>query len=208
MAFALALTSLAGVAALVASAREARLAYAVAKAVAAVGFVWLALSAGAPTSLASRLIVAGLVLSGIGDVALAFRGRAAFLGGMAAFGLAHLAYSTAFVAHGLALAWTLVAAALAGVAGEVVWRRLRSHLPAQLVVPIAAYVVLVTAMVALAWGAVGGGIAIATGVGATAFYLSDLAVARERFVTHDIAEKRWGLPLYYVGQVLIALAAR
>ena len=44
------------------------------------------------------------------------------------------------------------------------------------------------------------------GGGATAFYLSDLAVARERFVTRSFADKLWGLPLYYVAQVLIALS--
>ena len=40
--------------------------------------------------------------------------------------------------------------------------------------------------------------------GACAFYLSDLAVARERFLVRSITNKLWGLPAYYAGQLLLA----
>jgi uncharacterized membrane protein YhhN len=42
-------------------------------------------------------------------------------------------------------------------------------------------------------------------VGALLFYLSDLAVARHRFVHPAFVNRAIGLPLYYVGQLLIAL---
>ena len=42
--------------------------------------------------------------------------------------------------------------------------------------------------------------------GALAFALSDIAVARERFVAPGPINKVWGLPLYYLGQVLLALS--
>jgi hypothetical protein len=36
------------------------------------------------------------------------------------------------------------------------------------------------------------------------FFVSDLAVARERFIEHTFLNKTWGLPLYYGGQLLLA----
>ena len=41
--------------------------------------------------------------------------------------------------------------------------------------------------------------------GALLFYLSDLAVARDRFVVRRFASRAWGLPAYYLAQVLLAL---
>ena len=40
--------------------------------------------------------------------------------------------------------------------------------------------------------------------GAFAFYVSDLAVARERFVSSSFLNRAWGLPLYYGAQILLA----
>ena len=40
--------------------------------------------------------------------------------------------------------------------------------------------------------------------GAVLFYVSDLFVARERFVTPGFVNKALGLPLYYGGQLLLA----
>jgi hypothetical protein len=39
-------------------------------------------------------------------------------------------------------------------------------------------------------------------VSAVIFYASDLAVARNRFVAPGIANRLWGLPAYYVAQIL------
>jgi uncharacterized membrane protein YhhN len=40
--------------------------------------------------------------------------------------------------------------------------------------------------------------------GAVLFYLSDLAVARHRFVRPAFLNRAWGLPAYYAGQLLLA----
>jgi hypothetical protein len=37
------------------------------------------------------------------------------------------------------------------------------------------------------------------------FYLSDLAVARQRFVHASFVNRAFGLPLYYAAQILIGL---
>ena len=41
-------------------------------------------------------------------------------------------------------------------------------------------------------------------VGAVMFYLSDLSVARERFVRSGFVNRIWGLPAYYVAQLILA----
>jgi hypothetical protein len=41
-------------------------------------------------------------------------------------------------------------------------------------------------------------------IGATCFMSSDVAVARDRFVTPGVANRVWGLPLYYGAQLLLA----
>jgi hypothetical protein len=41
-----------------------------------------------------------------------------------------------------------------------------------------------------------------------AFYLSDLAVARDRFVARAFVNRLWGLPLYYAAQILFAVSTR
>jgi len=46
--------------------------------------------------------------------------------------------------------------------------------------------------------------AIALLAGAALFFVSDLAVARDRFVAPGFANRLWGLPAYYAGQLLIA----
>ena len=40
--------------------------------------------------------------------------------------------------------------------------------------------------------------------GALGFAISDLAVARDRFVAHQFSNKLWGLPLYYGAQLMLA----
>ena len=40
---------------------------------------------------------------------------------------------------------------------------------------------------------------------AVAFYLSDVSVARDRFVAPGFGNRIWGLPLYYAAQLLFAL---
>lgn len=208
MPFALGLVVVGGTTALWASHGENRWFYALAKGIAAVGFVSVALTAGLPQTLAPRLLVVGLILAGAGDVALAFRSSVAFLAGMGAFALTHACYSVAFVARGVAAVPLVVAAIVVSTASAWVWRWLRPHLPPGMVVPIGVYVTLGSLMVTLAWASFGFGGPFVAAMGATAFYLSDLAVARERFVSHQTAEKVWGLPLYYLGQTLIALSAR
>lgn len=126
------------------------------------------------------LFVAALVLSLAGDVFLMLPGDL-FVPGLAAFLLAHLAYLTGFVTEGptlgAAAVSVLVVTALSLPIGALVLRSLRTSSP-RLVFPVAAYMFVISAMVAAA---------LATGdiraiVGALLFYVSDALIALNRFV--------------------------
>ncbi|MDX1648739.1 MAG: lysoplasmalogenase, partial [Myxococcota bacterium] len=126
-----------------------------------------------------------------------------FLLGLGAFLLAHVAYVAAFVLRPWDAAWGLVALPAVAAAALAAWRWLRPHVGG-LRRPVAAYVHEISAMVGAALAATGGTGDLRIAVGAVAFYLSDLAVARERFVTSTPWNPTWGLPLYYGGQLLLA----
>jgi uncharacterized membrane protein YhhN len=178
-----------------------------AKILASTSFVLAAISWGALTSLHGRLVVVGLALSWVGDVLLIPRSRAAFVGGLGAFLLAHLAYAAAFARQPLAAGALALGAAVMAAVGASVLRWLWPHLRGGLRPAVACYVGAISLMVAFASGAAGALGATAL-VGAIAFAVSDVFVARHRFVTPSIVNKLWGLPLYYAGQLLLAATVR
>jgi uncharacterized membrane protein YhhN len=178
----------------------------VAKPLASLGFVAAGWAAGALASPYGSWILAGLVLGALGDVLLIPRGRAFFAAGLASFLFGHLAYVGAFAVRGFALgAPVLAVVAAAALAGALVLRWLLPRVPASLRLAVPAYVVVISCMlVAAAATSSAHGDWARVFVGAAAFYGSDFAVARERFVAKGFANKSWGLPLYYGGQLLLA----
>lgn len=175
-----------------------------AKMAASSGFIAVALAAGAGESAFGRMILVGLALSWIGDLLLGL--PRTFLGGLVAFLLAHVAYAVGFGVRGTSIEMA-VAAVVVAVIAAAAWRWLRPYLDDGMRTPVAAYVVVISAMVILAVGAGGSSGDWRITVGAAAFFVSDLAVARDRFVSPGIVNRMWGLPLYYAGQILLALAA-
>jgi uncharacterized membrane protein YhhN len=175
-----------------------------AKMAASSGFVAVALAAGAGESTFGRLILVGLALSWFGDLLLGL--PRTFLGGLVAFLLAHIAYAVGFLVRGTGTEMA-VAAVVVAVIAAAAWRWLSPHLDDRMRTPVATYVVVISAMVILAVGAAGDSGDWRIPVGVAAFFVSDLAVARDRFVSPGIANRVWGLPLYYGGQILLALAA-
>jgi uncharacterized membrane protein YhhN len=123
----------------------------------------------------------------VGDVLLMLP-RDVFLGGLAAFVIAHLCFTIGFAtldASGtrLAIGAGVVALVAAPLAARFV-RAMRAHGQAALVVPVVGYVIVIGAMVTAAL-AVGNTWAI---VGAVLFLVSDALIAETRFV----APRRWG----------------
>lgn len=184
---------------LVAERRGARALRAATKVGASLAFVALAASRGLEGRYAAA-ILAGLLLSVAGDALLLSSRRAAFLAGLVAFLLAHVAYAVAFAGVARpALAPALGVALATGVALAWLWPSLGS-----MRVPVIAYCAVISVMLWLALGVARPEVR----AGALLFYLSDLLVARDRFVRPGFANRLVGLPLYYAGQVLLALSAR
>jgi len=162
-------------------------------------------------------IIVGLALGAVGDVALMFESERGFLGGLVAFLLGHLAYVIGLArvvapAHWFdgtmgVLAPVTVVVSLAILAW--LWRRL-----GPMRIPVIVYVAVITTMAI-------GGLAVSViaddshaiprsrhllTAGAIAFFASDLAVAREKFVGRDPWNRTLGLPVYYGAQLLFGWA--
>ena len=166
-----------------------------------VGTAWLA---GASGSAAGGWLLAALVLSLVGDVALLSDTQTRFVVGLASFLLAHVAYVAAFVHLGvprrdLGLVGLALVVGLAAVVGRRVvpaaWREGGPGLGGA----VAAYIAVIGVMVVAAW---------ATGhplvaLGASVFMVSDAILAMGRFVR----ERRLGalavMVTYHLGQALL-----
>lgn len=184
--------------------RESAVGRAVTKLTASTAFVAAAVAAGALDSRYGTWILIALVLSWLGDACLLSKAKAWFLGGLVAFLLGHVAFGVAFVVRGFDPVSLAMAMGGMVVPAIVVGRWLIPRVEGKMRGPVMAYMLVITAMVALAvstvtlWG--NGWILVA----AVSFYLSDLAVARDRFVAPGFNNRLWGLPLYYGAQVLFA----
>jgi uncharacterized membrane protein YhhN len=178
-----------------------------AKMVASTGFVAVAVAAGAPASPYGRAVLIALLLSWLGDLFLTFPARRAFLFGLGAFFAAHVVYTASFLIRGVSAPAVGAAAAGAAVASLLVWWWLRPHVETAMGAPVAAYIAAISVMVATAFGSAVSSWDPRIAAGATAFFASDIAVARDRFVAPGFVNRMWGLPLYYLAQVLLALSA-
>ncbi len=201
---ALVVTVLALAALLAAEYRGERLGVWLAKPVASGGFVALALTRGAVGTGYGRAVLIALGLAWVGDVALIPESPRALKLGLGAFLLGHLGFVAGFALRGASLGWSALALAALCVPALAVGRWLLPRVPDTLRVPVAAYIAVISTMVAFAVGTVAlhsRGLILG---GALAFYLSDLSVARDRFVAPGFGNKAWGLPLYYGAQVALA----
>lgn len=177
------------------------------------GFIVAAVLAGATESPYGWALLAALVLSWWGDVLLIPRDKPrVFRLGVLAFLLGHVAFAVAFVVRGVAWGWAAVAAVPLAVVAWLVIRWLIPHVTAELKGAVLAYVAVITTMLALAVGAACAWPTWSAGplqgvtiyVGALMFYLSDLSVARERFVVQSYLNRVWGLPCYFIAQLILA----
>ena len=178
-----------------------------AKLIASSGFLATAISVGALQHRFGQVLFAGLVLSFCGDMLLIGTSQRAFLFGLGSFLLAHLAYIGAFTIHGLNRKWAAIAAVPVLAAAALVTLWLSPGLPTELVLPVHAYTAVISLMVIAAFGSKGAGASTLIVAGALMFFASDLSVAAQRILQSDIPTIIWGLPLYYAGQLCLALSA-
>lgn len=190
---------------LVFEARDSRTGIWLSKPLAAAGFVACALGFGALESDYGIKILIGLCLSWVGDVLLISGGRGrSFLLGIVSFFLAHCAYIAAFL--GLAPDWetTAIAAAVVAILLAFFMRWVWPFLEGAFRWAVLAYVIVIGIMVAVAAGASASTGNPALFAGAVLFALSDVFVARERFVQAGYVNRKWGLPLYFLAQLVLA----
>lgn len=177
----------------------------VCKMIASTGFIAMAVAAGGLETAYGKAVLLGLFFSWWGDLFLGMSGW--FLFGLVAFLLGHLCYSAAFLVHGVDWKWVGTAAlGVAVVAGGVsVWL---GDKPGELLYPVYAYMLVISSMVALSFGTRGLGASWWLVAAAVLFYVSDLFVARSRFVSPGAINGVFGLPLYYGGQIVFAYTCR
>ena len=166
--------------------------------------VALIVAAGAPsvaTAAVRAWFVAGLALSLAGDVALL--PERWFIAGLASFLLAHVAYIAGMAR--LPLEWalgSLVVLAAAGVIGPPLLRAVRAGQPSMLG-PVAAYLVVISAMAITAWCTSEPWLIAA----AMAFFASDAMLGWGRFVT-PTRERRFDRRVAAVGVMVCYHAAQ
>jgi uncharacterized membrane protein YhhN len=190
---------------LVFEARESKPGIWLSKPVAATGFILCAIGFGALDSRYGQVILAGLCLSWLGDVLLIAGGRGrSFLAGIVSFFLAHCAYGWAFIgllpdAKSCGIA-ALPVVVLLGLFLRWLW----PHLEGAFRWAVLAYVIVIGIMVILSAGAAVSTNTPALFAGAALFAISDVFVARQRFVHSSYSNRQWGLPLYFLAQLIIA----
>lgn len=174
---------------------------AVFKPVASAAFVAAGFAAGALEHPLGGPLLVALVLGALGDVLLIPKDKKpVFIAGIGAFLLAHLAYAAMFLMMGVEVLWLALALVGAGAIAWFVWRWLSARVDGAMRVAVMAYIAVITVMVALAFGvAESGWLAV---LAAVTFWLSDLTVARHRFVKAEAVNRLVGLPLYYAAQYL------
>lgn len=169
------------------------------------GFVAFALWEGAWGSTYGRVMLAGFCLSWFGDVFLI--SEKLFLPGLVSFLFAHIAYAWAFVIRGMDGRWAVAASVVVAVIAIVIARWLTPHVAKskpQMKIPVLAYMAVISVMVVFSVGAAGASGNFLILAGAVAFFLSDISVARDKFVTPGFVNRAWGLPLYYAAQLILA----
>jgi len=147
------------------------------------------------------------VLSFIGDLFLIGLSQRNFLFGLMSFLLAHIAYVTAFVTAGLDRKWVLRSAVPVIAIAALVLLWISPHVAPYLATPVYIYTAVISLMVIAAFGARGAGASRLIVAGALMFFVSDLSVAAQRIIELDFPTIIWGLPLYYAGQLCLALGA-
>lgn len=155
----------------------------------------LLLAAYAWFSWAPRLLVAGLLFSAGGDIAL--ESERFLLVGMALFAVAHVCYVTLFVRRRRRFRWPVLAGYLVG------WLTLIGSLwPGldDLRVPAALYSLLLTATAVTA-----SGVGVRAGVGGALFWLSDALIAAGLAGWESLPYSQvWIMATYFAAQYLFA----
>jgi uncharacterized membrane protein YhhN len=152
----------------------------------------------------------GLIFCLIGDVCLALPQGKAFRGGLAAFLVGHVFYIFGFSSLTSISDWISIGVLIIFVMSAFIFFWLRPHLRSMLI-PVLLYILVITIMASGAWTVfwkssfqISGRTLIL--VGSLCFYVSDVFVARNKFMKEEYRNRLLGLPLYYTGQFSLAFS--
>jgi len=155
-------------------------------------------------------LLVGLIFCLMGDVCLALPQKKAFMGGLVAFLVGHLLYILSFSSLIPISHWFSPGLLIIVGLSTLIFFWLRPHLKSMLI-PVLIYILVITIMASGAWAVFGKSSFQISGralilTGAFCFYVSDLFVARQRFIKEEYRNRLFGLPLYYTGQFMLAFS--
>jgi uncharacterized membrane protein YhhN len=187
-----------------------RLEYVVKPAVMVCLFTWLYLSTGLQG--AALWFGVGILFSLAGDVLFLFIDRT-FIFGLISFLFAHIAYIIGFRDEFQAVSFmSVLMAIILGISAIRVMRRIVSAVrekgQTRLIGPVILYSIIITVMLYAAmltlsdpvWKA---GDSLLVAAGAFLFYLSDIILAWNKFVTPIPNGRLWNIACYHVGQIML-----
>lgn len=157
-----------------------------------------------------QFLLAGLICCLGGDICLAFPRDKMFLTGLVSFLLGHVFYLFGFFYVSDPGVWSWAGSIIILFISIAIYLRLKPHL-GSMRIPVLLYIVVITVMLSGAWSVfadsgltLSGRIMVITG--ALLFYISDVFVARDRFLKKEFLNKLIGLPLYFAGQFILAFS--
>lgn len=173
-------------------------------------FVIAALLQPRPVQSYFAWMLPGLIFCLGGDIFLALPQKKMFLLGLVSFLVGHIFYVICFFVTAPPTASVLWGALPISMLSLWIFTRFKPHL-GDMIIPVMVYIVVITTMVCGAFS-----ILLETGLaftgsvlafcGALSFYISDIFVARDRFVKKSSINRILGLPLYFGGQFLLAFS--
>ncbi len=150
------------------------------------------------------LILSAIVFGIIGDLFLIGKSKKLFLAGMAAFSIGHVFYILAFTTFEVNIfEWGAAAIGLS-IALYSVYCWIASSLQGLLKYGVIAYMIVIGLMCSFGLTARVDGSQTLITLGAILFTLSDFFVAAHRFKKPRFSNRLIGLPLYYLGQFILA----
>jgi uncharacterized membrane protein YhhN len=163
-----------------------------------------------PISIYYHFLLLGLLFCLGGDVFLALPQSKMFLLGLVSFLVGHVFYIIGFFSVAHINTWTWLGTFIVLVFSGYVFFWLKPHL-GTMKGPVLVYIIVITMMLSGAWSVLGKSNLAGLGrlmvfTGASCFYVSDLFVARDRFMKKAPINRFLGLPLYYTGQFLLAFS--
>lgn len=200
----LSLTAVVAVADWLAVANGQRLAEYILKPLVMVALIAVASTLDPSSDFARVMLIIGLVLSLVGDVCLMVP-TDLFVAGLGAFLLAHVFYVVALISLGVSVGGLLIGMVLMAALAVVVGRRIvqgAARSDAALAGPVAAYIAVISVMVATA---IGTGRFFAV-VGAILFATSDSVLGWTRFLSDFSRSRLVVMVTYHLGQIGLVLA--